>query len=148
MSSINSSTSFNNENYSSLLQAFLATHEEANRLALSNNRLKGLKNWLEGRVKELEDELFKMKTYFDNLEMIYKSAASRDFDSSKLANCADCIVLEKKVNYLIKYASRLSMGTANLNAILGSQNCVFGKACIGYQCGFQGKLNKFRSFFK
>jgi len=43
VSSINSSTSFNSENYSSLLQAFLETHEEANRQALSNNRLKGLK---------------------------------------------------------------------------------------------------------
>jgi len=37
LSSINSSVSFNSENYSSLLQAFLETHEEAKRLALSNN---------------------------------------------------------------------------------------------------------------
>ena len=51
VSSENSSTSFNSANYSSLLQAFHETHEEANRLALSNNRLKGLNNWLEGRVK-------------------------------------------------------------------------------------------------
>jgi len=49
---VNSSTSFNSENYSSLLQAFVETHEEANRLTLSNNRLKGLNNWLEGKVKE------------------------------------------------------------------------------------------------
>jgi len=34
------------------------------------------------------------------------------------------------------------MGTTNLNAILGSQNCVFEKASIGYQMGFQGKKNK------
>jgi len=52
VSSVNSSTSFNSENYSSLLQAFVETHEEANRLTLSNNRLKGLNNWLEGKVKE------------------------------------------------------------------------------------------------
>jgi len=54
VSSENSSTSFNSANYSSLLQAFHETHEEANRLALSNNKLKGLNNWLEGRVKQLE----------------------------------------------------------------------------------------------
>jgi len=30
------------------------------------------------------------------------------------------------------------MGTANLNAILGSQNCAFEKAGIGYQIGFKG----------
>ena len=59
VSSVDSSTSFNNDNYSSLLQAFLETHEEANRSTLSNNQLKGLNNWLEGRVKELEDELLK-----------------------------------------------------------------------------------------
>jgi len=57
VSSENSNTSFNSANYSSLLQAFYETHEEANRLALSNNRLKSLNNWLEGRVKQLEDEI-------------------------------------------------------------------------------------------
>jgi len=101
---------------------------------------------LEDRVKELEDELLKVKTNFDDLEMIYK--ASSDFDSSKTTNCENCFVLQKKVNYLINTASKLSMGTANLNAILGSQNCVFEEADIGYQCDFQGKQKKFRSFFK
>ena len=78
--------------------------------------MKWLNNWLEGRVKELEDELLKVKTDFDHLEMIYK--ASSDFDSSKPTNCENCDVLQKKVNYLITTASKLSMGTANLNAIL------------------------------
>jgi len=35
----------NYENYSTLLQPFKKTHGEANRPALSNNRLKGLNNW-------------------------------------------------------------------------------------------------------
>jgi len=70
LSSVNSNASFNSENYSSLLQAFFETHEEANKLALSNNRLKGLNNWLEGRVKELEDELLTLKIDFYDLEMI------------------------------------------------------------------------------
>ena len=43
-SSVSSSTSSNAENYSQLLQAFQKTHEEANRLALLNNRLKEMKN--------------------------------------------------------------------------------------------------------
>jgi len=107
----NSSTSFNSTNYSSLLQAFFDTREEANRLALSNNRLKGLNNWLEGRIKELEDELLKLKTDFDYLEIIYK--ASNIFDSSKPINCENCVVLQKKVNYLITTTSpwelRISM---------------------------------------
>jgi len=57
-------------------------------------------------------------------------------------------LFKKKVNYLITIASKLSIGIANLNAILGSQNCLFEKADIGYQCGFQGKKKKFSSFFK
>ena len=148
VSSVNSITSFNSDNYSLLLQAFLESHEEANRLALYNNRLKGLNNWLEGGVKELANELLKLKTDFDHLEMIYKSAASDDFDSCRPTNCENCVVLKNKVNYLIKTASRLYMRITNLNTILRSQNCVFQKASIGYQCGFQGKQKKFNRFFK
>jgi len=50
-SSVSSSIFFTHENYSTLLNAFKETREEANRLALSNNRLKGLNSWLENRVK-------------------------------------------------------------------------------------------------
>jgi len=44
VSSVNSNTSFNSENYSTLFQALIETHEEDNRLALSINRLMGLNN--------------------------------------------------------------------------------------------------------
>jgi len=47
VSSVSYCTSLNAKNYSQLLQAFIENHEEANRLALLNNRLKGLNNWLE-----------------------------------------------------------------------------------------------------
>jgi len=60
-SSVSSRASPSAKNYSKLLQAFQETHEEANRLVLSNNRLKGLNNWLEKRVKTLEEELEKSK---------------------------------------------------------------------------------------
>jgi len=52
-SSVSSSSSIDSENYSQLLNAFKEIHEEANKLALSNNWLKGLNNWLENRVKAL-----------------------------------------------------------------------------------------------
>ena len=101
---------------------------------------------MEGRVKELEDEVLQLKTDFDHLEIIYK--ASSDIDFSKLVNCENCEVLQNKVNYLITTTSKLSMGTTNLNAILGSQNCIFEKADIGYQPNFQRKQNKYNSFLK
>jgi len=60
-SSVSSYAFLNVENYSQLLKTFKETHEEANRLALLNNQLKGLNNWLENRVKTLEEELEKFK---------------------------------------------------------------------------------------
>jgi len=47
----------------------------------SNNRLKGMNNWLENRVKTLEKEMNNSKTHFENLEMIYKNS-SCNCDSS------------------------------------------------------------------
>jgi len=76
-----------------------------------------------------------VKTDFDNLEMIYK--ASSDFDSSKPTNCENCVVLQNKVNYLITTTSKLSMGTANLNAILGSQNCISEKLAFDINVVFK-----------
>jgi len=57
-------------------------------------------------------------------------------------------VLQSKESYLISTASKLSMGTSNLNALLGSQNCVFEKTGIGYQAGPKGKQKLFNNFFK
>ena len=73
MSSVSSNSSENFENYNQLLDAFRGTHEEANRMDLLNNRLKGLNNWLENKVKSLEKELNNTKIDFENLEFIYKN---------------------------------------------------------------------------
>jgi len=140
------SISFTHENYSTLLNAFKETHEEANRLTLSNNILKGLNSWLENRVKQLE-ELVNLKTDFESLDMIYKSSFCNCSKNGKVTNYENCEVLQGKMNYLIKIVSKLSTGTANLNALLGSQNCVFNKADIGFQEGFPKKVKKFSSFF-
>jgi len=39
------------------------------------------------------------------------------------------------------------MGTANLNVMDGSQNCVFNKADIDFQNDFPKKVNKFKNSF-
>jgi len=82
------------------------------------------------------------------LEENYKSANSGGFNSTKPVDCENCAVLQNKVNYLISTASKLSRGTSNLNALLGSQNCVFEKAGIGYQTGPKGNQKLFNNFFK
>jgi len=60
-------------------------------------------------------------------------------DSCKLIDYENYIVLQNKVKYLLKTSSKLSTGTTNLNAILGSKNSVLNKDDIRYQCGFQRK---------
>jgi len=71
-SSMSSTSSSKGTTYYQLLDAFNETHDESNRLTLSLNRLKGLNNWLENRVKSLEEELSKTKEDFENMELVYK----------------------------------------------------------------------------
>ena len=97
-------------------------------MALSNNRLKGLNNWLENRVKTLEEELEKSKNDFENLEMNCKN-------SSHLCNskvCENCKTLESKVHYLVKTMDKLSKGKSNFETVLASQKYVFGKSGLGF----------------
>ena len=103
---------------------------------------------MENRVKQLEDELLKAKDDFENLEKQLNFAHSRKLNSSKPVDCENRAVLQSKVSYLISIASKLSMGTANLNTLLGSQNCVFEKADIGYQADPKGKQKLFNNFFR
>jgi len=143
VSSVSSSISLNQENYSILLQTFFKTHDEANRLTLANNRVKGLNNWLEKRVNTLEV----VKTDFEHLNMIFQSS-NFEGESSKLAKCENCGVVQAKVKYLVKTSSKPALGTANLNVVLGFQNCVFDKVGIGYKPMFKKKTRKFINFFK
>jgi len=76
----------NQENYSTLLQAFFKTHDEANRLALANNRLKSLNNWVKERFNSLEEELEVVKTGVEHLNMIFQSF-NFEGESSKPAKC-------------------------------------------------------------
>ena len=83
-SSVSSSISLIHENYNILLNVLKETHEEANWLALSNNRLKALNNWLENKVSQLEEELMNLKTDFECLEMIHNNCSC---DCTKILKC-------------------------------------------------------------
>jgi len=74
-SSVSTNSSINDENYYKLLEAFKETHEEAYRLTLLSNHLKSKNNWLEKRVKTLEEELENSKNDFETLELIYKKSS-------------------------------------------------------------------------
>ena len=97
-----------------------------------------MNNWLENRVKTLEEELENLKTDFENLEMLYKNSSCK-CDSLV---CENCESLEKKVHYLVKIVDKLSKGKSNFESVLASQNCVFGKAGLGFN-----PHNKFSNSF-
>ena len=78
-------------------------------MVLSNNRLKGLNNWLENRVKTLEEELEKSKIDFEKLEKHCKNS-SHVYDSLVCENCENH---EKKVHYLVSTVDKLSKGKSN-----------------------------------
>jgi len=143
-SSVSSKSSIDSENYSQLLNAFKETHEEANKLALSNNRLRGLNNWLEKRVKVLEEELENLKNDFENLKQSYKRSSCKS-DSNV---CENFESLEKKIHYLVKTVDKLSKGKSNFETILASQNCVFGKSGLGFNPQSKSGVSKPYSTFR
>jgi len=51
------------------------------------------------------------------------------------------------VKYLLKTYAKFTRGKTNIEVVLGSQNCVFGKAGLGYNTILEKKAKKFSSFF-
>jgi len=115
-SSVSTNSNINDENYYKLLQAFKETHEEAYRLTLLNNQLKSKTNWLENRVKILEEELNNSKTDFENLEMVYQNSSCKCDSTS----CENYKSLQKKIFYLVKTVDKLSKGKCNFDIVLAS----------------------------
>ena len=140
-SDVSSCASLNVENYSELLEAFQETHDEANRLVLSNNRLKYLNSWHEKRVKALKEELEKSKRDFENLETHCKNSSGK-CDTLIGENFEN---LERKVHYLVSTVDKISKGKSNFENVLASQNCVFGRAGLGFNP--QNKQDKFSKNF-
>jgi len=126
------------ESYDQLLIAFKETHDESNRLVICN-QLKSANNLLEPKVKSSEKELHDDKTKLVNLELMCLHASIKTIKIAK--------VLEKKVEYLMKTLSKLTMGRTNLETALGSQNVVFSKHGLWYKYGKKNNVKKLSSFF-
>ena len=95
-----------------------------------------------GKQSQLEKETADLKTDFENLEIIYNNSTDCFRNQSAERSCENCTVLKNQVKYLIKTCARFTRGEANLEAVLGSQNCVFGKAGLGFNPSFQKKTKK------
>ena len=138
---MDSTSSSKGTTYNQLLNVFYETHDEANRLALSLNRLKGLNNWLKKRFKALDEELSKTKEDFENLDLIYKNSSC----SCEIKACENCELLEKKICYLLKTLDKLITGKSNFEDVLASQ-CIW-KSRVGFLPSKQRKEN-YKTFFK
>ena len=77
--------------------------------------------------------------------MIYKNSSCK-CDSSF---CENCESLEKKFRYLLKTMYKFCKGQSNLETVLASQKCVFGKAGLGFNPNNKNKSvsKPFSSFF-
>jgi len=123
-SSVSSFTSEHEENnYYELLDAFNELHKEATKLQKSNSKRKREIKWLEGRIKQLEEENENLITCLEKLEKSEKHPRSR---------CEHCPGQLEKIEYLMKTLSKFTLGRSNLDAVLGSQRSVLNKEGIGY----------------
>jgi len=79
--------------------------------------------------------------------MIYSN--STYFFENQLATkpCEKCTILKYQVKYLLKPYVKFIRRKANLEAILGTKNCVLGKVGLGYNPIFEKKAKKFSTFF-
>ena len=59
--------------------------------------------------------------------------------------CENCENLEKKVHYLVRIVDKVSKGKSNFKNVLPSQNCVFGRAGLGFNP--QNKQDNFSKNF-
>jgi len=125
---VDSTSTSKGTTYDQLLNAFYETHDEANQLALSLNRLKGLNNGLENKVKDLEKELYKTNEDLEHLDLIYKNSSC----SCEKMSCENCELLENKICYLLKTLDKLTTRKSNFEDVLASHKCVFGKAGWGF----------------
>ena len=81
------------------------------------------------------------KSDFENLENHCKNS----FCKCDTLICENCENLEKKVHYLVSTVDKLSKGKSNFENVLASQNCVFGRAGLGFNP--QNKQDNFSKNF-
>jgi len=146
-SQVSSLSSKDKNDYYQLLHDFEELHSETNKIVVMNNRLKGLNRWLENRVSQQELETVDLKTNFKHLEMIYSNSVNCYEKQLAIKPCENYITLKSQVKYLLKTCAKFTRGKANLEVVLSSQNCVLGKAGLGYTPINEKKAKKFSSLF-
>ena len=95
----------------------------------------------------MEKEIVDLKIDFEHLEIICSNSIDCSGNQPVEKPCENCKLLKNQVKYLLKTCAKFTRGEANVEAVIGSQNCVFGKVGLGYNPTFKNKTKKFSSFF-
>jgi len=84
---------------------------------------------LKRELRHLKKSWKKSKSDFENLKTHCKNSSCK----CDTLICENCENLEKKkVHYLVSTVDKLSKGKSNFENVLSSQNCVFGRAGLGF----------------
>lgn len=76
-------------------------------LAVSNNRLKDINNWLGKTMNELENELINKKSNLKNLELIYRKSNCVCEKQLISKTCENCTIWKTTLNILLKFLQSL-----------------------------------------
>lgn len=122
-------SSFENESienkYCQLLDAFQEPHGEARKLQYANNKLKSENKWLEGRIEGLNKENNNMKSKLESLENTPKENMRRNKRS--VYECENYSNQMERVKCFMNTLFKFTLGSSNLDGLLGSQRSVLNK---------------------
>ncbi|XP_027927835.1 uncharacterized protein LOC114184724 [Vigna unguiculata] len=147
-SSVSSFTSEHEENnYYELLDAFNELHKEATKLQKSNSKRKGEIKWLEGRIKQLEEENENLITCLEKLEKSEKHPRSRSklkkaeiVDESNDDYNSDSEALRLMVKGFSKFIKYKNKATSNSAEIKRSSRKQEKHVPTCYECGKMGHI--------
>lgn len=125
--------------YYQLLDAFQELHKEAWKFQYSNNKYKSENNWLKNRIKVSSSENLTLKSKLKSLYIIFKNTMHENKEYAQ--DCENCSKQMEITKYLMKTLSKLTLGSSNLYALLGSQRRALNREGIWYA----GKNNRLKT---
>ncbi|WVZ09484.1 hypothetical protein V8G54_014014 [Vigna mungo] len=129
-----SASSFGDESiedkYYQLLDVFQKLHGEAMKMEYQVNRLKSEKRCLDDRIENLHKENESLKSELERLNNSPRQSIKEN--EVKVQECTNCPTQLERINYLMNTLPKFTLGSFNLEALLGSQRSVLNKQGIGY----------------
>lgn len=121
---------FIEDRYYQLLDAFQELYGEAMKMQYQVNRIKSEKRCLDDRIENLVKENLCLKT---ELEIVKNSSRQTEKENKmKVQEYINFPSQLERIKYLMNTLSKFTLGSSNLEALLGSQRSVLNKLGIGY----------------